>query len=377
MDIQLGDLEPRRQRLLVQLWLARSGSRPITFHLTQSTSEKKRSRYPAMEFIMPQASRWQDLKVDLSDELVRRFMDCREQMPLLQRLHITGIHGVRGMEDVDVFSNIPQLRYLSIDVQCPFEDLHFPWAQLTECHLLGTECNSADDCLDLLRESPNLLTCTLTAGEGSTNTHADIQHLRLKKLYMIDFSDSETFFSHLTLPALEDYEYFADSDNDSSGLHFPSLGDFLSQSPLLRRLRIQEDWGGAEYDFCNELQECLEQCPSSLEELELLSVSSMGMDETLLGRLTHKSDAQTCCLLPKLRTILLETNEPFDLPSFANMLESRWRSHGVDCGAPDHTKVEKLRKAELWGAPRGGPENHAALEILGKLEDDGLDIVVK
>lgn len=301
---------------------------------------------------------------------------ARDRLPILEALSILRPFPGGMVDTLDIFRNAPQLRTLSLGYQVCEPMLELPWKQITRCNLgIGL---SISECLLNLQVAAGLVFLELGPAHRNANLHVlpTIYLPELKELKLTGYWDD--LLNHtdsLSLPSLQTLEL----ESSYVNLELTQFGNLLARtSTTLRRLLMKSSENLTTSD---ELIAWLELCPM-LSELELGNAPSHGADPVMLKRMTHTTQrAEKCCLLPHLVSFKVSIHNNFTFQSFADMIESRWRSYGTHCGAINHQPIDRIKEAQLCRLPdysaRDEPRNGeepAAFALLRRMRDEGLRI---
>lgn len=366
---------------MLKLWLARSGSCSLSVHIGSAYSyqEVTMDNHPAIAQLAAHAHRWQNVRLRIPSSMFGYLQAATGSFPQLQTLDIGSIHLDTSplVANVNTFQYAPQLCKLSLGSRMSLDVPRMPWSQLIECRMEPISNYTVDECFKILEWCANLQVYMPTpANSAFTIPHTPIQHTRLRRLTIEEGSGLGDLFEHLSLPALQTFEY------DGADEIFPinSFNRLLSRSPP-SLLRLSLTSPNAVIGEAALLQ-CLQLCPL-LENLELLSDCAFGFNIALMVRLTHIIGTTTnfCCLLPRLKKLKVAVHPAFNFQAFADMVESRWRFNDADCGASDHQEVYQIREVQICHQFRfhveDEPEDRdepACFPLLRQLRGEGLHI---
>ncbi|KAJ7685721.1 hypothetical protein DFH06DRAFT_1289499 [Mycena polygramma] len=271
---------------LYKTWLSRARGAPLSLLVEQreqSQEEDPLARSAAdslIRIIVGLSRQWRSLEVDLTQQLANVMFPTEGTYPLL--------------EDLDIWSDAaisifhaPQLREVSISPH-----IRLPWHQLTTLRCYGA---SVPSCVDILRQSPNLLEVNFRLQGGPKPITTSIFHLdRLQSLALGSCGDMAHHLMHvldcLTIPALK-----------TLTLEFPEIAPtnespYLSFRSFISRSSCQIHTLSLEYlpTMVTSLIACLQATPS-LVVLKLLPAPHLADMCAVFGHLTGVND-----FLPKL-----------------------------------------------------------------------------
>ncbi|KAK6977975.1 hypothetical protein R3P38DRAFT_3120325 [Favolaschia claudopus] len=220
---------------LAQLWLDRSGCLPLSIFASDMESY---DAFPIFDVLVPHCHRWEHLTL-----AINVYEDLHAiaglTMPILRTLDML-LEIEDAIDSPLILHDVPLLRSVVLEDNGEGRNLELPWSQLTS---LTLESLLVEDCISILRETPNLVKCTLqlTVSRTTEDAYPDISLLHLETLvFEKDFCDVDVqFFQSLITPALLHLElpepFLGSSDSDC--VH--SLKAFASKSRcMLNKLRI-------------------------------------------------------------------------------------------------------------------------------------------
>ncbi|KAJ7498019.1 hypothetical protein B0H11DRAFT_830070 [Mycena galericulata] len=189
---------------LLEAWLARSQSRPLSISLADNwyAEASDSEMAPFIQAILPHCNRWEYLSLLVADP--DAFSPIHGDMPLLRHLRIGVTPGTMtntNLDPVVLFQQAPRLQTVTLLTSLPPE-ITLPWAQLTR---LMAQDADPDMCSRFLEHAPNLIYCTLQL-HGSRIEWAQRHLARLETLILEDVSAAghqlRGLLESLTLPSL-------------------------------------------------------------------------------------------------------------------------------------------------------------------------------
>ncbi|KDR86103.1 hypothetical protein GALMADRAFT_235337 [Galerina marginata CBS 339.88] len=335
------DKFPARDEL-VKEWLSRSGQLPLSISVFERRYVEENPYLPligestahhfhsVIQTLSSYSNRWQNLSLKLPSFLCRRFADVTSHADVLHTLHLLPeFQYNEDLEDKEelTFANFtPRPRDVAI---CSYrlKSVHIDWNILTHFYTKGFHI---DECLELLRRSPQLTHCQMLYIR-ETDSHFPVPgnpivHHVLRDLH-VDFSGGQEieelalFFDNITLRSLTHFR---------CGLYNCSLpGDLLlsfieRSSCCLRSFRIDD----VSFEDDHGKLECLLRAMPSLSDLWLPSyASSSSISEDppqnvflLLGRVSINTDDESGeTFLPELQNLTHITGPLFSWSRMLNV----------------------------------------------------------
>lgn len=310
---------------IVQTYLARSSSAPISFRIamprptTRRAPTEERLVRTMLQILTEECHRWRDVAMELPIhliEIVSDFVSSTGRVPAaLQRLDLKTIlcddkHGI----DIRGFSVAPSLKSLHIDLRDLYQqpatttvDLAFPWNQLREFHGRALQDSSYDT---LLAAQPVRLMelsyrVDLRGLPRPGNKSPDIGPISLPNLRTFVFENIATWNYHyvpshiesMTLPALNRLRYKDSEDQEGNqlGSPLPLILKVIRRSNCsLHSLDVS--WA----DITSDLVDCLFEILSISPNLVELQIHHLA--DTDLERLVRRSSRPPA---PKLRDLII------------------------------------------------------------------------
>ncbi|KAF9462679.1 hypothetical protein BDZ94DRAFT_1260495 [Collybia nuda] len=256
----------------VQAWLNRSGGLPLSISLfypppSHPTEFEKRLVLILMEF----SHRWKNISLFASSTSISLLSSLsHETVPHLESLvlHTFMNHSpTSGIQSFDIFL-APRLQKVSASHMKMIPD-KLGWSQLTSLALEGRGRGNEEltpvSALDILRNSPNLVYCTLEFGWGTappSNHESDtIVTMPVLESLVIDEGGTylNSFFEHLRLPSIINLEFASANRPSVSSIETPirpSICVLLARLDSLREFTLS-----ANNILGTTLRECLKYTP--------------------------------------------------------------------------------------------------------------------
>ncbi|KAJ7201147.1 hypothetical protein GGX14DRAFT_659311 [Mycena pura] len=229
---------------VVQTWLRRSGSCPLSLHMDKPLKLTFWSAIRVPEVIVTHRARWEYLSLYLWNQC-SDLLEIIGPMPLLREMKLdVGRDWDRWhcthSTTVTVFCEAPHLRSMTF-VEHTFPSIGFPWSQLTSLSLLWIDVN---DCSELLQQTVNLVHCKVCPFDTVDDAiERDLRLPRLESLELVQYDgpDVMEFLGTFIVPALLCLQVPEDDEHDLD--HFcHSLSAFIAKVGCkLQELRITSD----------------------------------------------------------------------------------------------------------------------------------------
>ncbi|KAJ7288062.1 hypothetical protein C8J57DRAFT_505696 [Mycena rebaudengoi] len=304
---------------LIQLWLARSSTQPLSFALDLDILSDYNPK-EVLDLFSGHLNRWKKVKI------TARTLDLRlggADTLQLEQLYLRCYQTV----DVDVtLTSAPRLRNLFWGIgKSPFA-AQIPWSQLTTLYIIPYL--TLQEVFYVFQHCPILEECYLWHVDHSQLPEMALISLRqlttLSLRSIVDASPIALAFSSLILPALRDLAI------QVAGSHWPhaSFMSLLSRSQCsLTALRFSSVVITLE-DFTN----CLRGVTKTLETLEIVHhpppAAHPFISDRHLSLLTYDTSREYLC--PKLANLKLHRCLSSNDGALSAMVESRWNVPGSD-----------------------------------------------
>jgi hypothetical protein len=360
-------LQAEREAEMAQEWLQRAGGRPISLELYSSLySSPVHFIETILPTISPTSNGWQHLRAGLSLHKANRLSLLKGALASLQSLKLD-VSTSPNEPICDVFETAPRL--YRVELLSGAQWFTLPWEQLTD--LSTKTVNSLDDCLTILSDCPNLISCVF---EGVIMRGVDpnsrfrqnlLRHSRLRNLKIETHFNPSAFFDCLATPELRAIHLV---DKSNHVFHDAIINFLLRSSCTIVKLI----W---DMDICSirGVDRVIRIMPG-LEELEVTRNCGAQFARQLLLDLTldtHAHESLYLCL--RLHTIRLYSATGFDIPVLLELIRSRRPIR------MSRERVIPLRSVTLRTRKTFDRELATHQESLGQLQafrDDGLDIFI-
>ncbi|KAJ7693873.1 hypothetical protein B0H17DRAFT_1132258 [Mycena rosella] len=221
LEISATDIAPYFLEI-VQIWLQRSGQRPLSVRISGYVSQIERF----VEFLKTfgqHSGRMRTLDLAMPEESFKAMDGQRLALSLLHTLKIDSFVTEDPPNPVTIFHDVdvPALREVFM-TESPPSFIALPWKQLTK---FTGEGIAAADCRKVLRLMPNLVDCSFAVFKDfedgiSAVSHPNIESFTLFKYFSDEtgtLTDSTAVLASLTLPNLQTLKLlYSDPDDFDS-----------------------------------------------------------------------------------------------------------------------------------------------------------------
>ncbi|KAJ7267506.1 hypothetical protein C8J57DRAFT_1327903 [Mycena rebaudengoi] len=294
---------------LLELWLSRSGSHPLSLSLSydEYTASNRRQRINQLvQVLMQHSPQWEDVELKLP--WITEFHQFKGNFPLLNSLAVSHPRPPpSNCPPVTAFADAtPRLARVQLAVGCGLHPVVLPWPRL---RVLRCESLHVEDCVRLLLQTKQVVEVTLylTEAPARNSDPGPFVLSSLRHLHLLREERHLDLLEHLTLPALETLSISFEHHD------IPRFISFLSRSSCALQQIIFDAWRFNE----GELLQCFAAMPA-LTELKLWRPQYF--TDAFLSQL-----ADPATLLPMLRSLELHHVYPiqFTMPALVGMLVSR------------------------------------------------------
>ena len=194
----------------VTFWLEKSGTHPLSVVFIDHTDLRNEDSLPwassVLGAILPSSHRWQHLQICGAPRITYEILPIRNGLPLLESLRIQ-LYATPAEPIFDSFEIAPKLRSVTLLHSFYPHQIKLPWSHLTEFSA-STPGRSPAECLEVLRECSNLISCTFTTLRDKIEPlKTPLRHSHLRTLSIPLESGLGGFFDCLTLPALDAVQF--------------------------------------------------------------------------------------------------------------------------------------------------------------------------
>jgi F-box-like len=357
--------QAEREAEMAQEWLRRAGvGRPISLKLSSSLYSLPADFIGViLPAIWSTSNRWQHLHVQLSQRKANGLSSMIFNS--LQSLTLD-VSPSPGEPICDVFETAPRLSHVELISGVQWYPL--PWVQLTD---LSARLNSLDDCLTILSDCPNLVSCVfegiMRGVDPSSRFRQNLlRHSHLRNLKLETHFNPPVFFDCLATPELRTIHLV----DKSNYVFYEAIVNFLLRSSCTI---VKLIW---DMDVCS--IRGVDQVIRVMPELEELEVTRNCGEEFarqfLLNQTLDTNTHKSLCLCPRLHTIRLYSTTGFDIPVLLEFIRSR--------GMPLHMSSQcasPLRSISLRTRKTFEKELEIEKESLEQLQvfrDAGLDLFI-
>lgn len=323
LTLQLNTSNIATQIILLEEWLSRTGDLPLSLRLC-SEEEIHWSSSPtpgtAIEVIRKYASRWKDLDLRLPTSCYKFLPTSESCLPLLQSLNLNPPGGQGERRHKVDMSNSAKIQHLSLS--CVYLiSMKFQWVHVTQLRL---EAFYVDECLEALRQSPQLEVCLLRniigGDDGHTLPEAPLILPTLRTLSIENEKDTHIalLLDTIAIPRTTHFSY-----SGRNLVHLSSLCALILRSAALETIAISQTAIGEDDSFDTLLR--------SMKGVKKFSFTTSSMhsghsplDDNLLRMCNPGLVAPgEECLLPRLESLEYRGPQTFSWPVLLETLESR------------------------------------------------------
>ncbi|KAJ7587450.1 hypothetical protein C8J56DRAFT_1081691 [Mycena floridula] len=353
----------------------RSGQKPLVIDFSASfvSDPKLLAIYvQLLQTSMSVAHRWLDVTFALDDALLRQLGQLPENsVPLLQSLSIHD--SSPNLPFIKGFQTAPQLNSVTFMSTELLLKLKLPLSQIS--HVSSFTC-SPGEALSLLRQAPNLLSCSFGVTPRDIPT-SGIEHSQLKRLRLFSFDNRGKphvrLLDLLRLPALENLEMTLGKKEIAGITSLVRRSRCPLQVLTIRLGHRTNDTVGRDSMFQ------LSQCATRLTTLDI-SMNHSAENLQMISYLTAKTNP---ALFPNLVNLSLRVNYMVvsgDRTGIINSTDSSAildmiRSRGYDRGAG--VAVTRLRHLDFNAKFDTAQARDAFGLALQPLKDQGLKVFLK
>ena len=358
------ELERSVDPALIHQWLVRSSNHLISIYATlrKLNPEPTSAILEIMHLISQHSERWQDISFQLPSFCYLALEGIQDRLPNLNYISIDS-----AAARLNLFSVAPFLRIVHVKAD-HLNGFILPLNQLTE---LSIDSHDAVESLDMLRRSPDVVTCSIRGWfEGNIGLHQNPTRILADKLeslhleFQLEFIDPMSdVFDSLTLPAIRNLSC-AGVEHPFPYSSFVSL--IFRSSCSLRTLSLT-----ALYVSDVEFAECLQALPL----LNKLTLTKVQVTSRLLYMLKpcYSSNANASCLLPSLDTFECLGLLDLDFSVLASLLQSRWNIRQTLNTLDAPYRIARLQSVK-FGVTRVSAPKTSTLVLLRNLLEEGMEI---
>ncbi|KAJ7268127.1 hypothetical protein B0H12DRAFT_1067896 [Mycena haematopus] len=226
----------------LKAWLVRSAPLTISVSLVM---ERRREDLRVPDEILKTSPRWHSLRLihrnsvgHTPSSLISQLAECK-----LESLRELSLGSFAERVDPTSFTNVPQLRTLSIDIHSNVLPILVPWAQLTD---LTLDAVFPDIVLDVLGQCTNLIRAVVNTTGWDVPPEAGRNIIVLSHLHVLSFDvlGSEghvtPFLDHLSTPVLENLALdFEGIDDDVGHWTQAHVTAFQMRAPNIAQLDLR------------------------------------------------------------------------------------------------------------------------------------------
>ncbi|KAJ7472641.1 hypothetical protein FB451DRAFT_1089526 [Mycena latifolia] len=302
----------------IDAWLSRSGSLPLSISIARSqTVDYDFNISKLVETLMRFSNRWNHLHLLLLSH--SSFLPlaglAADDVPLLQSVVIDGYGFSHGIPSADIDSDT--MSFMSTNLlrlslrQRHFLDFPVRWGQLRHLAigynadpLIGTSPTATVQVLAILRQCPDLETCTVAIRREAPNAVEAPCHMgKLRQLCVLDWNSVPEFFHALVLPNLRSLEYSMPFRHGDGPLAFTPL---LTPTNHIERLSLRVPIGAVPPSIFTEILRLTPMLQELSVRLEWNRyIQPVYSDDDLVTLLTPSTSDLSTILCPRLQVLNL------------------------------------------------------------------------
>ncbi|KAF9481691.1 hypothetical protein BDN70DRAFT_854645 [Pholiota conissans] len=323
LTLRLNTTHIHTQIVLLDEWLSRSGDLPLSIRLfSEEEIHWASATTPgtAIEVIKKYASRWRGLDLRLPTSCYKYLPSSDEHLPMLQSLNLNPPGGQGERRHKVDMSNSAKIQHLSLS--CVYLiSMKFQWVHVTDLRL---EAFYVDECLEALRQSPQLQSCSLRNIIGGDDGHA-LPDAPLVLPALRNFSIENEKDTHIALlldtimmPSMTRFSY-----SGRSLVHCSALCALLARSPSLETFIFAQTVVSNDDAFMN-LLGSLDTVKTFVFSTKSNSADHSPLDDDIL-RMCNPAlvPPGKKCLLPRLEVLEYFGPQTFAWPVLLETLDSR------------------------------------------------------
>ena len=354
---------------LLDEWLQRSKAVPLTICIWSKEQEYGywQSTMPTEMFriLVSHSWHWKNVKLYVPHQWDGHLQPVRDNLPMLDTLHITHPTVAEHHRSFDMFENAPSLHEVHL-IYVYVAEITLPWHQITT---FRGDRLYVDECLKVLWYCPQMKKCHFSPIIGDYDlerTHLWPEALTHESLERLDVTMTnaaiiDPFLDLCTLPALRHLRIGCNSRTEGATV---SITPVIQRSAcILEKLSMEQAFQSEE-----EAISCLQDIPS-LVTLQMNIQSPKKISVKFLSALSSTGKP----LLPNLRSLRLEGSVSFNVEELTEMLVCRW-THPEILSCPV-SRLESLRViSSIDLAFSSGTEGYHCRLL--EMVEDGLDLSI-
>jgi len=358
------------QAELLDEWLQRSKAVPLTIRIW--SKEQKHGYWQSttptemLRILVSHSWHWKNVKLYAPHQWDGDLQPVRDNLPILDTLHITHPTVAEHHRSFDMFENAPSLHEVHL-IYVYVAEVTLPWHQITT---FRGDRLYVDECLKVLWHCPQMKNCHFSPIIGDyelERAHLWPEALTHKSLEWLDITRTDaaiidSLLDLCTLPALRRLRIGCNRLRAESAT--------VSITPAIRRSACILENLSMEQAFLSEEEAmtCLQDIPS-LVTLQISIQSPKKISAKFLYALSSTDKP----LLPNLRSLRLEGNLSFNVEELTEMLVCRWTyPEKLSCPV---ARLKSLRViSSINGAFSSGTEGYHGRLL--EMVHDGLDLSI-
>lgn len=378
LSIRFNDPTINTQIILLRQWLRRSGDLPLSIRLVSEEEIQWGTQLTpatAIKIINEYSARWRDLDLRLPTSCYKHLPPSDASLPLLTSLTLNPMGGQGERRHKLDMSTSARIHHLTLS--CVYlVSVKFQWDQVTH---LCLQAFYVDECLEVLRQTSQLVSCALVNIIGGDDGHAlPNSPVLLSSLKTLNIENRKDTHISLLLDTISIPNATHLSYSGRNLIHHPLICDLISRSTSLQTFSLIETVVSNEDVFVQLLQ-ALKSVTKFVFTTPCTSSTPLGdnilrlCNPTLFP--THGQD----CLLPALREFEYSGPQGFTWSTFLATLVCRqglWDEDEVFQRHPGAISDWRCVQISLMKNDNQGPDESVLAQLLS-LRANGMKVGLK
>ena len=380
LSIRLNDPTINTQITLLRQWLCRSGDLPLSIRLVSEDEIQWGARFTpatAIQIVNEYSARWRNLDLRLPTSCYKYLPPSDASLPLLTSLTLNPMGGQGERRHKLDMSTSARIHNLTLS--CVYlVSVKFQWDQVMHLYL---QAFYVDECLEVLRQTPQLVSCALVNIIGGDDGHAlpnsPVLLSSLKTLIIENKKDTNIslLLDTISMPNATHLSY-----SGKNLIHLPYICGLISRSTSLQTFSLLETVVSNEIIFIHLLR-ALKSVTKFVFTVPCTHAGPTPFGDTIL-RLCNPTLSPTYgndCLLPVLRELEYSGPQGFTWSTFLETLvcrQSLWDEDDAFQTHPGAISDWRCVQISLAKGDKQGPDESVLARLLS-LRANGMKVGLK